>query len=112
VWLTTVGADLTPQTRPVWFIWDATPQSFLIYSQPRAHKVRHIAGTAGGIAFHRGRNRRQLILVFGTARLSDAPGPPAAAMQKYQTECGLDMTPGALAPIIPLRSGCADSARW
>ena len=28
VWLTTVGADLSPQPRPVWFIWDKIPSSF------------------------------------------------------------------------------------
>ena len=22
IWFTTVGADLTPQPRPVWFIWE------------------------------------------------------------------------------------------
>ena len=40
IWLTTVGADLTPQPRPVWFVWDK--DSFLIFSQPHAHKVRHV----------------------------------------------------------------------
>lgn len=39
-WFTTVGADLTPQPRPVWFIWSAG--TFLIYSKPDARKVRHV----------------------------------------------------------------------
>jgi PPOX class probable F420-dependent enzyme len=42
IWLTTVGAgDGTPQPVPVWFLWqDGT---LLIYSQPKAHKLRNIA---------------------------------------------------------------------
>jgi hypothetical protein len=32
IWLTTLGSDLSPQPRPVWFIWDSN--SFLIFSRP------------------------------------------------------------------------------
>ncbi len=41
IWLTTVDRRSRPQPRPVWFFWDGS--MILIYSQPRAHKVRHIA---------------------------------------------------------------------
>lgn len=40
IWLTTVDAKLTPQPRPVWFVWQ--DDAFLIFSQPQAHKVSHI----------------------------------------------------------------------
>ena len=40
IWLTTVDSNLTPQPRPVWFIWE--DDSFLIFSQAKAHKVAHI----------------------------------------------------------------------
>jgi PPOX class probable F420-dependent enzyme len=40
IWLTTVDAKLTPQPRPVWFIWQE--DSFLIFSQANAYKVKHI----------------------------------------------------------------------
>jgi PPOX class probable F420-dependent enzyme len=40
IWLTTVDSNLTPQPRPVWFIWQ--DGSFLIFSQAKAHKVKHI----------------------------------------------------------------------
>jgi len=40
IWLTTVGPGNTPQPRPVWFWWDGT--SVLIYSKPKAYKLRHI----------------------------------------------------------------------
>lgn len=42
-WLTTVRErDGMPQPVPVWFLWDG--ESFLIYSQPGARKVKNIRG--------------------------------------------------------------------
>lgn len=40
IWLTTVGSDLTPQPRPVWFVKDG--EDVLIYSMPKASKIAHI----------------------------------------------------------------------
>lgn len=40
VWLTTVDSTGTPQPRPVWFICEK--DSFLIFSKPMAHKLKHI----------------------------------------------------------------------
>ncbi len=37
IWLTTTGADGTPQPNPVWFLWDGA--SFLIYSLPDAARL-------------------------------------------------------------------------
>ena len=42
VWLTTVDSKGMPQPRPVWFIWDESDASFLIFSQPSAYKVKHL----------------------------------------------------------------------
>ncbi|WP_280299720.1 TIGR03667 family PPOX class F420-dependent oxidoreductase [Nocardia neocaledoniensis] len=41
IWLTTVGADGTPQPNPVWFLWRAG--EFLLFTQPAAKRLRHIA---------------------------------------------------------------------
>jgi len=41
IWLTTVDRDSRPQPRPVWFYWDG--KTILIFSQPGAAKVRHLA---------------------------------------------------------------------
>ena len=41
VWLTTVRADGQAQASPVWFLWDG--ETFLLYSQPDAQKVRNLA---------------------------------------------------------------------
>ena len=40
VWLTTVRADGQAQSTPVWFLWDG--DTFLVYSQPGAQKVRNL----------------------------------------------------------------------
>jgi len=40
IWLTTVGTNGMPQPRPVRFIWH--DGSFIIFSMPTAHKIRHI----------------------------------------------------------------------
>jgi PPOX class probable F420-dependent enzyme len=40
-WLTTVRADGQAQSTPVWFLWD--DDTFLLYSQPDAQKVRNVA---------------------------------------------------------------------
>jgi PPOX class probable F420-dependent enzyme len=41
IWLTTVRADGQAQATPVWFLWDG--ETFLLYSQPDAQKVRNLA---------------------------------------------------------------------
>jgi pyridoxamine 5'-phosphate oxidase-like protein len=41
IWLTTVAPRRAPHPRPVWFLWDGGV--FLIYSQPIAKKLAHIA---------------------------------------------------------------------
>ncbi len=64
VWLTTIGADLSPQPRPVWFIWDGA--AFLFFSQPHAHKVRHIKA------------HPQVALHFNTDASGDAAIDPTA----------------------------------
>jgi PPOX class probable F420-dependent enzyme len=40
IWFTTVREDGMPQPTPVWFIWDNG--TFLIYSKPKAQKVKNI----------------------------------------------------------------------
>ena len=40
IWLTTVGADGTPQPNPVWFLWDGN--SILVYSRNGALRNQNI----------------------------------------------------------------------
>jgi PPOX class probable F420-dependent enzyme len=41
IWLTTVGADGTPQPNPVGFLWDGA-DSVLIYNRTEAHRLTHV----------------------------------------------------------------------
>jgi PPOX class probable F420-dependent enzyme len=98
VWFTTVGADLTPQPRPVWFIWE--DDSFLMYSQPHAHKVAHLKGHPNvALQFNTADAKadEDVIVFLGKAEI-DPGAPPAhevaAYFEKYESGiAGLDMTP-------------------
>jgi PPOX class probable F420-dependent enzyme len=97
IWFTTVSADLTPQPRPVWFIWDS--DSFLIFSRPDAYKVTHVKEHPN-VALHFNTDEKadeDVIVFVGVAEI-DVDAPPAhefpAYLEKYQAGItGLDMTP-------------------
>jgi len=76
IWLTTVDSSLTPQPRPVWFIWEN--DSFLIFSQPKARKVSHI-NTNPKVALHFNTDETgdQHVVVFTGEATMDANCPPA-----------------------------------
>ncbi len=42
IWLTTVDSKGTPQPNPVWFLWDETTSTILIYSQAGAKRYEHL----------------------------------------------------------------------
>lgn len=81
IWLTTVDGAGIPQPRPVWFLWDGT--SFLIYSQPNTHKLRHIADNPQVALNFDGDGHGGDIIVFtGVARIVEN-GPPADQVDAY-----------------------------
>jgi PPOX class probable F420-dependent enzyme len=89
IWMTTVDSTSTPQPRPVWFIWEN--DSFLIFSQAKAHKVKHLQKNPN-VALHFNtqdeKGEKGLIVFTGTATL-DSDSPPAhrirAYMRKYRS---------------------------
>ena len=84
VWLTTVGADGTPQPAPVWFWWDGS--TLLIYSQPRAKRLRHIEKNPKvALHFVTDREADEVIVLTGLARLDPAT-PPADQVEAYITK--------------------------
>lgn len=97
VWLTTVGSDLAPQPRPVWFIWEGA--TFLIFSKPDAHKVRHLAAHPKvALHFNTDKTGDQDVIVFIGTAVIDANASPAhempAYLKKYRTGIrDLGMTP-------------------
>ncbi|MDQ2691558.1 MAG: TIGR03667 family PPOX class F420-dependent oxidoreductase [Chloroflexota bacterium] len=85
IWLTTVDARLTPQPRPVWFIWQE--DSFLIFSQAKAHKLKHIARHPR-VALHFNTDERanKHIMIFtGEAILNDSV-PAAHEIPAYMAK--------------------------
>jgi len=97
IWLTTIGSDLAPQPRPVWFIWDK--DSFLIFSQPHAYKLKHIKRHPS-VSLHFNTDEtgdKNVVVYAGTARIDESV-PPAhrvpAYFKKYKAGIReLDMTP-------------------
>ncbi|NWG32997.1 MAG: TIGR03667 family PPOX class F420-dependent oxidoreductase [Chloroflexi bacterium] len=98
IWLTTVDAKGAPQPRPVWFIWDH--DSFLIFSQPNAFKVKHLKKNPR-VALHfntEDEAGEKHVIVFVGEAAFDKQVPPAhqvgAYLKKYGTGIkGLKMTP-------------------
>ena len=97
IWLTTVDSMNTPQPRPVWFVWDK--DSFLIFSQPRAHKVAHIKKNSSvSLHFNTDKTGDQDVIVYiGTATIDEKSKPAykvPAYFKKYKTGIQeLGMTP-------------------
>jgi PPOX class probable F420-dependent enzyme len=97
IWLTTVDVNLTPQPRPVWFIWE--DDSFLIFSQPKAQKVKHIARNPRvALHFNTDETGDKHVIVFTGAASMSVDHPPAyqvlAYFRKYKDGItALEMTP-------------------
>jgi PPOX class probable F420-dependent enzyme len=97
IWLTTVDSRLTPQPRPVWFLWQE--DSFLIFSQAKAQKVKHIRKNPRvALHFNTDESGDRHVMVFtGEAAIMEEH-PPAhevlAYFNKYKEGiAGLDMSP-------------------
>jgi PPOX class probable F420-dependent enzyme len=89
VWLTTVDSVGTPQPRPVWFVLEG--DSFLLYSQPSAFKLKHILNNPN-VSLHfntpDAKGEEDVIVFSGVAKID----PKAAQanknnifMRKYRT---------------------------
>ena len=88
IWLTTVGADGTPQPSPVWFLW--TDQRFLIYSKANKPKLRNIERNPRVALNFDGNGRGgNIVVITGEARI-DPQAPPAnqvaAYLEKYRND--------------------------
>lgn len=86
IWLTTVGADGTPQPNPVWFLWDG--ETMLIYSLPDAARIAHLERNSRvSLNFDGNGQGGDIIVITGEARISpeDPPGDQNAAyVDKYR----------------------------
>lgn len=108
IWMTTVGLDLTPQPRPVWFLWDG--EAFVIFSQRGAAKLRHItAHPKVALSLNSDESGGDVVVLIGEASLGHNV-PPAnkvpAYLRKYrQGMADLGMTPEEFAQdySVPIR---------
>lgn len=100
VWLTTVGDDLGPHPRPVWFLWD--DGSMTIYSQEHTWKVRHLADHPHvSLNLNSDAVGEDVVVLLGQAEIVEG-GPAAdtneAYLRKYrQAIADLEMTPAEFA---------------
>ena len=97
IWLTTIDSNLTPQPRPVWFIWQ--DDSFLVFSQAKAYKVAHIKKNPK-VALHFNTDDtgdKHVIVFVGNASIdincSPAHEVPAYFEKYNEGISNLDMTP-------------------
>lgn len=96
VWLTTVSPKGRPAPRVVWFMW--TDEYCLIYSQPEAAKLRHIAANDRvTVNFNSDDLGGDAVVLAGRAELApDAPAPEAlpGLLEKYaELLAAINMSP-------------------
>jgi PPOX class probable F420-dependent enzyme len=69
IWLTTIGADGTPQPNPVSFLWDGA--SILVYNQTNAKRLVHIQRNSRvALNFNSNEDGDDIVILTGEARLS------------------------------------------
>ncbi len=118
IWLTTVGSDLTPQPRPVWFALEG--EDVLIYSQPKGRKLEHIRQHARvSLHFNTDKWGNETVLVLtGSASLEAEKGVAhknTAYVKKYKKAMAdLDMTPEQFAADYsqPIRINLTGMRSW
>ena len=97
IWLTTTSRDLSPQPRPVWFIWHQ--EHFLIYSRPETHKIRHIQERPN-VALHFNSDShasRDVVVFKGVARIAPEI-PPAHEVPAYAEKYAAGFTALGMTP--------------
>ncbi|MCA2210118.1 TIGR03667 family PPOX class F420-dependent oxidoreductase [Nocardia rosealba] len=78
VWLTTIGADGTPQPNPVWFLW--REDTFLIYTMPKAKRLRHLArNPRASLNFNSSSSGGEVAVFTGSARVGEPVSDDALA---------------------------------
>jgi PPOX class probable F420-dependent enzyme len=107
VWLTTVGADGTPQPNPVWFVVDDQHHdTVVVYNMADSSRLQHLqVRPQVSLSFNNGDGNRDAVVLTGTAVI-DSKVTPAdrndAFLQKYRhhmTKVGF--TPAKYAAAFP-----------
>jgi PPOX class probable F420-dependent enzyme len=83
IWLTTVDAKGTPQPAPVWFLWDETTSTILIYSLTNAKRHAHLQQNPRvSLNFDGNGQGGDIIVITGEAKVS-SDDPPADQLPAY-----------------------------
>ena len=83
IWFTTVDAKGTPQPTPVWFLWDETNSTILIYSRADAKRLEHLQHNPRvALNFDGNGNGGDIIVITGEAHVS-TDDPPADRLPIY-----------------------------
>src|SRR5579859_6267462 len=86
VWLTTVGADGTPQPNPVWFLWDG--ETVLVYSRTDAKRNDHVrARPKVALNFDSVEDGESVVVITGEATIEEG-APLAHEVPAYMTKYG------------------------
>lgn len=84
IWLTTADAKGTPQPAPVWFLWEDTTATFLIYSRSDAKRLEHLRQNARvALNFDGNGMGGDIIVITGQAYVS-ADDPSADQLHTYR----------------------------
>jgi PPOX class probable F420-dependent enzyme len=71
IWLTTTGADGTPQPNPVWFLWDGE-DSIHLYNRTGAARLANVkARPRVSLNLNSDANGGDIVVLAGTAELLD-----------------------------------------
>jgi PPOX class probable F420-dependent enzyme len=76
IWLTTIDSKGTPQPNPVWFLWDETTSTILVYSKAGAKRHEHLQKNSKVSLNFDSSSGGNIIVLTGDARLS--PEDPSA----------------------------------
>ena len=83
IWFTTVDAKGIPQPTPVWFLWDETNSTILIYSRAEAKRLVHLQHNPKvALNFDGNGSGGDIIVITGEAQVS-TDVPPADRLPIY-----------------------------
>jgi PPOX class probable F420-dependent enzyme len=83
IWFTTVDAKGMPQPTPVWFLWDETNSTILIYSRADAKRLAHLQQNPRiALNFDGNGAGGDIIVITGEAQVSTYD-PPADHLPTY-----------------------------
>lgn len=109
IWLTTTGADGTPQPNPVWFLWDGA-DTLIVYNRADARRLEHVA-VRPRISLNLDGNGQggDIVVLAGVAEQAlDEPGPDRNAQYAEKYRDGIASVSGspeqfAVEYPVPLR---------